>query len=294
MNHPLELADETLVRIVEWANNRDDVHAVILLGSQARTEHKADQWSDIDVVLLVDDPDRYLGSSGWLDDLGSPLVTTVEPWALGGGQERRVLFRSGMDVDFAFVDAAVAPYLVAMTDEPPVQKILGRGFRVLVDKTDFIKATLDGLSYSEPLVERPSRVEFENVSNDFWYHVILAAKKLRRGEVWVARDMCDCRLKKLVVEMLAWKTKSTNPAVDTWHEGRFLEEWADPQLLEELRGACAGYHGDDVEIALRSTSELFARLEVDCALLLGYPITVSHSELGSKLNLILDRSIGTG
>ncbi len=288
------LADETLVRIVEWANNRDDVQAVILLGSQARTEHRADQWSDIDVVLLVDDPDRYLGSSAWLDDLGSPLVTTVEPWALGGGQERRVLFRSGMDVDFAFVDAAVAPYLVAMTDEPPVQRILGRGFRVLVDKTDFIKATLDGRSYSEPPVERPSQVEFENVSNDFWYHVVLAAKKLRRGEVWVAKAMCDCHLKKLVVEMLAWKTRLSTPGVDTWHEGRFLERWADPQLLEEFRAACARFSADDVRRALRSTTELFARLEVDCALLLRFPIAVSHSEIRQHLDSILDLSIGNG
>jgi aminoglycoside 6-adenylyltransferase len=288
------LADETLLRIVGWANSRDDVQAVILLGSQARVEHNADEWSDIDVVLLVDVPDRYLGSAAWLDDLGAPLVTTVEPWALGGGLERRVLFRSGMDVDFAFVEAAVAPYLVTMTDEPQVQRILGRGFRLLVDKTDFTKATLDGVSYSGALVEAPSRVEFENVSNDFWYHVILAAKKLRRGEVWVAKEICDCHLKKLVVEMLAWKTRSTNPAVDTWHEGRFLEEWADPQLLEEFRGTCAQYHADDVDRALRSTADFFARLEVDCALLLGYPITVSQSELGSKLDSILDWSIGPG
>jgi aminoglycoside 6-adenylyltransferase len=94
--------------------------------------------------------------------------------------------------------------------------------------------------------------------------------------------------------MLAWKTRSTNPAVDTWHEGRFLEEWADPQLLEEFRGTCAQYHADDVDRALRSTADFFARLEVDCALLLGYPITVSQSELGSKLDSILDWSIGPG
>jgi len=288
----MRLADETLARIVEWANSRRDVQAVILLGSQARAEHKADQWSDIDVVLLVDDPDRYLGSAAWLDDLGSPLVTTVEAWALGGGLERRALFRSGMDVDFAFVEAAVAPYLVAMTDEPQVQKILGRGFRVLVDKTDFIKATLDGLTYAGALVEAPSQVEFQNVSNDFWYHVILAAKKLRRGEVWVAKAMCDCHLKKLVVEILAWKTRLTNPGIDTWHEGRFIEEWADPQFLNEFRGAYARYSADDVDRALRSTAELFARLEVDCALLLRLPIEISHSEIRQKLDSVLDASLG--
>ena len=288
----MRLADETLARIGDWARVQDDVQAVILLGSQARAEHKADQWSDIDVVLIADDPDRYLGSSDWLEDLGSSLVTVVEPWALGGGLERRVLFRSGMDVDFAFVPTAVARDLVAMTTDPAVQRVLGRGIRVLVDKTDFINAALDGIAYSGPLSEPPSQAEFENVSNDFWYHVILAAKKLRRGEVWVAKATCDCHLKKLVVEMLAWKTQLTAPGVDTWHEGRFLEQWAAPHLLEAFRAAHARYGAVDVGRALRSTAELFVRIEEDCALLLAFPIAVPRSEICQTLDAVLDAPIG--
>jgi len=289
----MRLADETLARIGDWARVQDDVQAVILLGSQARTEHKADQWSDIDVVLIADDPDRYLGSSDWLEDLGSPLVTVVEPWALGGGLERRVLFRSGMDVDFAFVPTTIAPDLVAMTTDPSVQRLLGRGIRVLVDKTDFVKTALDGLTYSGPTVEPPSQVEFEHVSKDFWYHVILAAKKLRRGEVWVAKAMCDCHLKRRIVEMMAWGVQLTNPGVDTWHEGRFLEEWADPKALEEFRFACAVYDADDVGRALRSTAQMFARLEAGCAVVLEFPVAVAHNELLQKLDSILDYSVGS-
>jgi aminoglycoside 6-adenylyltransferase len=290
----VRLADETLAQIVAWANHRDDVQAAILLGSQARTEHKADEWSDIDVVLVVDDPDHYLGSSAWLAGLGSPLLTFVQPAALGGGLERRVLFRSGMDVDFAFVPAAVAQSLATMADDPEVLKVLGRGVRVLVDTSDYIKEALDGRSYSGPLVDLPSQAEFEQTVISFWYHVILAAKKLRRGEVWVAKSECDSHLKKRVVELMTWQARLTNPQADTWHEGRFLEEWADRQSLEEFRDACARYDPSDVARALRATAEMFERLEVACAQGLGFPVAVSHVELRKELDSVLERSVGGG
>ncbi len=289
----MQLADEMLTQIVEWVNNRDDVQAAILLGSQARTEHKADEWSDIDIVLLVDDPDRYLGSTAWLEDLGSPLLTLVQPSALGSGLERRVLFRSGMDVDFSFVPADVAPHLVTMVDDPQVLKVLGRGIRVLADKTDFIKQALVGLSFTGSLVDLPSEVEFEQTVKDFWYHVILAAKKLRRGEVWVAKSECDSQLKKLV-DLITWQARLTDPQADTWHEGRFLEEWADHQSLEALRDACACYDPNDVARALRAAAQMFGRLEVTCAQGLSFPLAVSHAELRKELDSILERPVDTG
>jgi len=293
-NGVMRLADETLAQIAEWANRRDDVHALILLGSQARTEHKADQWSDIDIVLLVDDPDRYLGSPTWLEELGSPLLTLVQPSALGGGLERRVLFRSGMDVDFSFVPTALAPDLVTMADDPQVLRVLGRGVRVIVDKTDFVKKALDGLSYSGPLVVLPSEAQFEQTVSDFWYHVILAAKKLRRGEVWVAKSECDSHLKKLVVELMTWQARLTDPLPDTWHEGRYLEEWADRRSLDELRDACARYDPNDVARALRATAALFERLAVACAQRLGFALAIPFTDLRKELDSILEGSVGAG
>jgi len=281
-----------IARIVGWANGRADVQAVVLLGSQARTEHKADQWSDIDVVLLVDDPDRYLSSEAWLEHLGSPLLTLVQAAALGGGLERRVLFRSGMDVDFALVPAALAHDLVAVSDDPQVRTVLGRGIKVLVDKTGFIRAALDGLPHSGAAADVPSQAELDQISKDFWYHVILAAKKLRRGEVWVAKAECDSHLKRLVVELMAWRARLEGPAVDAWHEGRFLEEWADDRSLHELRDAYARYDADDVARALRATADMFEHLELACAHRLASPLRSRTASFAGSWNRSSERSVG--
>lgn len=39
--------------LVSWAQAQDDIRAAILIGSRARSDHPADEWSDLDVLLGV-------------------------------------------------------------------------------------------------------------------------------------------------------------------------------------------------------------------------------------------------
>jgi aminoglycoside 6-adenylyltransferase len=126
------------------------------------------------------------------------------------------------------------------------------------------------------------------VSHDFWYHLLWAAKKLRRGELWVATRSCDCYLKGLVVTLLAWHAKAADPGADTWHGGRFLERWADPRALHGLGHAYAGYDAAEVTRALWATAELFERLERACAEQLGMAPSIWHQEVRRRLHEILD------
>ena len=59
-----------LERIIAWALAQEGVRAMALVGSGARQDHPADQWSDLDLVLVADDPQAYLGSTAWLAELG--------------------------------------------------------------------------------------------------------------------------------------------------------------------------------------------------------------------------------
>jgi aminoglycoside 6-adenylyltransferase len=281
-------AREMLKRIIEWGTSRDDIRGVVLLGSQARRERPADEWSDIDLAVFADGPDRYLTSSDWLAPLGRVLVTTVESSALGGGREHRALFASGLDVDFNFVPTAAAGALAAVADDPAVRSVLGRGFRVLVDKlnlTDVLEpfARLDTTPGSRLIDE----ATYTRLSREFWYHLIWAAKKLRRGEAWVAKTVSD-RLNTDLVELIAWYTMLHHPDADTWHGGRFLEEWADPHLLGALGRAVAIYDQAHIADALRQQAALFEQLESDSCRLAGLAVAVPHTELAAQLEAILE------
>ena len=58
--------DSLITRITEWAAAKENIRAVILVGSQARAEHPADEWSDADISLMTTDVEAYLSSGEWL------------------------------------------------------------------------------------------------------------------------------------------------------------------------------------------------------------------------------------
>jgi aminoglycoside 6-adenylyltransferase len=279
---------DLLAAVAAWAERRPDVRAVLLVGSRARTAMPADRWSDHDLVLIVDDPAPYLDDAEWVGELGrsgpgEPVLTFLEPTATGGLTERRVLFAGGVDADFSI--APVAAMDVA-TLPPDVRGVLARGCRVLVDKIG-LSERIAALPPPEP-DGPPTQQALDQLSNDFWYHVLWTAKKARRGELWIATMGCDSYLKALLVQLAGWHARALDPTVDTWHRGRFLERWADPALLAALPSTYAGYSAPNVARALRTTATEFERLERDLAGRLGLALPVDHAGVRARLASIVD------
>lgn len=257
--------------VAAWAGERLDVRAALLVGSRARTTEPADEWSDYDFVLLLDDPQPYIDDAGWLSAFGRPLLTFLEPTAVGDFVERRVLFDTGQDADFALLPASA----VALLGHDDVAMVFGRGYRVLADRAGVASRII-----AKPPTPGRENGDYAKLSNDFWYHAILAAKKLRRGELFVAKQTCDGYLKALTVQLLAGRAA---PGTDTWHAGRFVDRWADPADLRELGAAYARYDEEDVARALWATVDLFERLERE----IGRPPAVPHKEVRQVLTDLL-------
>lgn len=276
-------SDAFLAAVAAWGSRRSDVHFAVLVGSHARAEDPADEWSDIDLVIIVDDPAAMMADPSWLDELGRPLLSFVEPTAVGGFTERRVLFESGQDVDFVLLPVAGAVQLAA---SPEAASVFARGFWVLVDKLGIAPA-LDGQTDTPWAPDLPDAASFAQLTHDFWFHALWSAKKLRRGEVWIAKQGCDCYLKGLTVRLMAWHAQAADASVDTWHRGRFLERWADPVALRDFRAAFAAGDPDDIARALWATVDLFERLERETATRLGLASTVPHPQIRERLRAVL-------
>src|SRR5215510_4183532 len=95
--------DSLIKRVTEWAAMKEDIRSVVLVGSRARTDHPADEWSDADISLFVTDIDVYLSSGDWLNDIGKVHVTFTVPTGIGGQMERRAMFDGAQDVDFSIL-----------------------------------------------------------------------------------------------------------------------------------------------------------------------------------------------
>jgi aminoglycoside 6-adenylyltransferase len=121
----------------------------------------------------------------------------------------------------------------------------------------------------------PTEADFLNVVNDFWYHAIWTTKKLQRGEVWTAKGSVDSYMKQLLLSMMEWHAHATaKGTADTWFNGRFLEEWADPRVLAELKDTFSRYDSADVKRGLLATMNLFRWLAKETAgqLTYAYPL----------------------
>jgi aminoglycoside 6-adenylyltransferase len=207
----------------EWARRREDVRALVLVGSRARAERAADEWSDYDLVAVVDDADPFLRSPDWLEELAPVLLSFVEATATGGEQERRVLFADGTDADFSVIPLARLDDLLA---RPEVPAVFARGYRVLVDK-----------GVLGPFPTEPASSPDALPVHEFWYRALLSARKLRRGELHVAVQGCNCGLRTLLRQALEIDARAAGR--DAWHQGRFLERWADPRWLARMPATVA-------------------------------------------------------
>ena len=129
--------EQLIERFIQWAQTEDNIRAAVVIGSRARLDHPADEWSDLDILIFASNPEPYWATTNWLHHVGNPWLTFVEPTPDGNGFERRVLFEGGLDVDF--VPGPVAD-LQAMMDQgfpPDIADIIHRGVRFLVDKDGF-------------------------------------------------------------------------------------------------------------------------------------------------------------
>ncbi len=270
-----------LERIIDHARTDPAMHAIVLLGSRAREHRPADEWSDTDLLLVVDDPDAFLADAGWPARLGAVASTFLEETG-HGRRERRALYVDGTDLDLVPISV---DEIRRGPGELPGLEILRRGFRILHDR-DGLLADLPAWVASHRVEDDwpPQVVAFENLVSDFWYHAVWTARKLRRGELWVALDCVDGRMKRLLLTVLEWQARSRDGGdADPWFAGRFLEHWADQETVAGLREAFAHYDAADVVRALRATMNLFRRQATDLSIRLELPYPGRADEVATQL-----------
>jgi aminoglycoside 6-adenylyltransferase len=208
--------EELIERFCKWAATCSDIRAAIVAGSGARIEHSADEWSDLDIILITTDPDHYLSTSDWINNFGKPLLTFVDTSTASNDKLRAVLYEGMLDVDFVplnYEDMRKSAQWVDQTIKAGVDQdalawiwnVYGRGVRILIDK-DGIANTFGAVATSvkKPSPPKPTLEEFLEVVDDFFYHAVYTAKHLRRGELWWTVTHLNCRLQRSILQMIEW------------------------------------------------------------------------------------------
>jgi predicted nucleotidyltransferase len=120
--------EQLLRRVREWAEGRDDLAAVALVGSWARDEARED--SDVDLVVLTD-----AEAGDWVDEL-APEADVVRHGTWGVVTERRLRMPSGLEVE-----VGIAARSWAATDpvDAGTRRVAEMGLRALYDPDDLLE-----------------------------------------------------------------------------------------------------------------------------------------------------------
>ena len=256
-----------------WAETCPDIRTAIITGSQARQDHSADEWSDMDIIIYADDSPRYLAHTDWVNAFGPTWLTLTN--TVGGREPLlRCLFQGGYTIDFFIYPREMMGRFIKDGVYP---RCFHQGARLIVDK-DNLGARIIPPSFSPLPLRPPTEDEFLEIVHSFSYLAVHSAKKLLRGELWLVH-VWDGKIKEHLLTMLQWQARAKKGwDYDTWYAGHFLEEWADAGVVERLSDAFARYDDNECREALLVTMDLFRGQAKEVAGLLGYTYPESTDE----------------
>ena len=263
-------------RLLDIAENDEKLCTVIVFGSHARNYSEADEYSDIDFMIVCNNPDEWLFGS-LPGELGEIKISFVEP-TFAGTLERRILYSNSSDVDLIVL---TPDQFYTGINNGTINEVMRRGYTVLYDRIG-IKKIIDDNIIMNICDSVMTKQEFINTVNDFWFHTVWSSKKLLRGELWSAIMCIDAYLKNRLLKIIEMN-KSLSDKVDVWHNGRFLEKWADNNTIKALGNCFSHYEKEDMISALFNTAELFGTLARSIAQKCSYEYPLKEEEYALSL-----------
>jgi uncharacterized protein len=129
---------EVAARVVRWALDRPDVRAVGMVGSWARGDARPD--SDVDLVVLADDPARLCGGE-WAPAV-LPGAVDVARRVWGPLLERRFRLPGGLEVEFGLAPVSWA----AVPVDEGTAHVVADGLRVLLDPDGLLTRLVEAVA----------------------------------------------------------------------------------------------------------------------------------------------------
>ena len=132
-------ANQFITEFTKWVREQKEIWAVLLVGSYARDSAKPD--SDIDLVVITDEPEIYLDNDLWIKGFGEVKEIIKEDYK--AVQVRRVFYGNGLEVEYGITTpdwAKVDPV------DPGTERVIKDGAKILLDKNGILELLIKNLN----------------------------------------------------------------------------------------------------------------------------------------------------
>ena len=262
---------DAISRLVRWGQERDDVRAMLLTGSRSDPSASVDEFSDFDIVLVVNDVHAYLAEESWLAEFGPVLALYRDPVRLEQGCERfcRVTqYEDGTKIDFTVWPVDIVPRISQL---PGLPDYLDMGYRVLLDK-DQLTAGLKAATHKAYVPAKPSQHDYLILVEHFLSNAPYVAKHLCRGDLVPMKYVMDHVMKlEYLRTMLEWLMEIDHGwTVKPGAYGKGLAQYVGRETWARLERTYVGAGIAENWGALFETISLFRTVATEVAERLGY------------------------
>ncbi len=216
---------QVLSQILAFARENELIRAVWMNGSRVNPNIQKDIFCDYDVACAVTDVRPLFEDQSWINRFGEPVIVQVNEFNDFGstGYIFLMLFMDGVRIDLAFDPLeTMAEFL---KDSLTV---------VLLDKDGRIPP-LPPPSEADYLTPPPSRKEYDETVNEFFFCANNFAKGAWRGDLTYAKTMYDGIVHPCLVKILIWYAGAqTGWQAYCGYHGKWLRKYLPAEMWTEL------------------------------------------------------------
>lgn len=251
-------SEEVMKKILAIAKNEPRIRTVFQSGSRVNPKIKRDRMQDYNIIFGCSDLASFFGDKEFLDQFG-PAVFTYRPESPIGQLDYYILLENGTSLDLKFY---------------PIEKITDLTSRetlliLLIDKDNLI-TQLPVSSDIGYRVTRPSKNEFEEICNLFFFQTISLLPSLYRGEPVRTRNDFH-KLHQTLSTMAGWHlADGEDYQIDLGKENRFILDYMDEDLKEDYLSSMPSSGFEENWQAFLVSLSLFRRFGLALSSSLGY------------------------
>lgn len=266
----------------EWSNNDKNIKYAIIIGSTSHNE--ADEYSDIDIMVFCKNPNYYLETKEWLNEISPFQICYTQNNISEGVPMRRIVFKNKVEIDFTPINYkeiskahlfcklsktklySIIPTKLKVSLE---SKIIGfnmytsKGREVIADKNNLdirVKFISETFPYGTPKI---TKFLFEENYNYFYHQIIREAIRLRRGEIYASKECAEYFSKGRLREMIEWYMKLQKGLdYETYYNGKKLEYWCDNKIVLKMKNIYGNLNFESSKEALYQTFTLYNELAI--------------------------------
>ncbi len=227
------MRDESTVlkQVLNFAENDERIRAVIMNGSRVNPNAPKDLFQDYDVIMVTTDVDYYKENKEWINQFGELVMYQHNLFA--NGHIYLMLFKDIVRIDMSFF---------------PVDKITELEedslSLILLDK-DNVLPPLEAPSEKSYYVKKPSKNEFAEAINEFYWCLNNVAKGIYREELVYVKWMFENIVREVMIKMLNWYIGiNNNFMINPGKAGKWFKKYLPKDLYDLLN---LTYSGNDYQ-----------------------------------------------